>query len=204
MGRLRAESSLASTTPSRLASGSGQVWVVARGELTDVDDSIICTLLAAARHPAPAGSEAAARGELACFDNSIICTLRAAVRHLAPGPAGCETAAPGLRQLHHLHSVRHPAPAGCGARRAESSLASITTSSSLCGSPSGSARERDGGARRARWIRQLHHLHSAGHRLASGSGRVWVAAGSALTSTTPSSALCGPPSGRASGGSGRK
>jgi hypothetical protein len=162
---------------------------------------LICTLLATVRHPAPAGCGVAERGELAGFDNSI--NFQTA---LCWPPSGIR-----LRQ-------------GVGRRREGSLPASTTPSSALCGPPSGIrpgvGRQRAG----ARWLRQLHHLHSAGHRPVSGCGRVWGGSawgarwlrqphhlhsagirlrpgvgrrreGSSPSSTTPSSALCGPPSG---------
>ncbi len=144
-----------------LASGSGRVWcgaVAASGELAGHDNSIICTLQAAVRHLAPTGSGAAVHGQLAGLDNSIICIFLAA--------------------------VRHPAPAQQGG----SSLTSTTPSSALCWTLSGIRLQpgvvwRSGGARGARWPRQLHHLHSAGRRPASGSGRVWY--GCALGASWP-------------------
>jgi hypothetical protein len=164
----------------------------ARGELAGFDSSIIFTLLATVRHPAPAGCGSATRGELACFDSSTICsdsalcwppsgfrlqpgvgqrrgelacfdsstisTVLAALRH--PAPAGCGSAARG--ELVGFDSyiictvwaaVRHPAPAGCeptvGRRRAGSSPASTTPSSALCGPPSGIRLRLGAGRRRA-------------------------------------------------------
>ena len=81
------------TTDTNAAAASTGRGAAARGELAGFDNSIICTLGAAVRHPAPAGCGAAARGELAGFDNSIICTLRAAVRHPAPAGLGVAAAA---------------------------------------------------------------------------------------------------------------
>jgi hypothetical protein len=66
-------------------------------------------------------------------------------------------------------AIRQPAPAGCrAAARGE-----------------------------ARWLRRQHPLHSAGRHPAAGPGRVQGcgAWGGSLAPTTPSSALCGPPSG---------
>jgi hypothetical protein len=102
VGRQRAGSSLALTTPSSAvilhsagsspASGSGRVWGGSARELAGFDNSIICTLRAAVWHPAPAGRGAAACGELAGFDSFTICTLRAAVRHPGRRHAGSSPA----------------------------------------------------------------------------------------------------------------
>ena len=106
---------------------------------------------------------------LAGSDYTIFCTLRAAVRQ--PAPAGCRAAAPGgsPAPTPPLPALRQPAPAGCiVATRGE-----------------------------ARWLRRQHPLHSAGRHPAAGPGRVQGcgAWGGSLAPTTPSSALCGPPSG---------
>jgi hypothetical protein len=106
---------------------------------------------------------------LAGSDYTIFCTLRAAVRQ--PAPAGCRAAAPGgsPAPTPPLPALRQPAPAGCiVATRGE-----------------------------ARWLRRQHPLHSTGRSPAIGSCRLQGcgARGGSLAPTTPSSALCGPPSG---------
>jgi hypothetical protein len=106
---------------------------------------------------------------LAGSDYTIFCTLRAAVRQ--PAPAGCRAAAPGgsPAPTPPLPALRQPAPAGCiVATRGE-----------------------------ARWLRRQHPLHSTGRSPAIGFCRLQGcgARGGSLAPTTPSSALCGPPSG---------
>jgi hypothetical protein len=81
----------------RPASGPGLVWAAARRELSGLNNSIICTLQATVRHPAPAGCGAAARGELAGFENSICCARQAA------RPGWCDEHTGGLPWVLLLH-----------------------------------------------------------------------------------------------------
>ncbi len=75
-------------------------WATASFRPAGFDDTIICTLRAAVRQPAPAGCRAAARGGLAGFNDTIFCTLWAAVRQwllegaphymALPPPSNCQ------------------------------------------------------------------------------------------------------------------
>jgi len=169
-----ARGGLASTTPSSASCRPPP----------DFDDTILCTLRAAVRQPAPAGCRAAVRLE-ACWLR-LHHLLHATGRSPAAGScrlqgccsrglAGSDTTTPctpaaGSCRLHCCDAaIRQPAPAGCrAAARGE-----------------------------ARWLRLHHLLHSAGRHPAAGPGRVQGcgAWGGSLAPTTPSSALCGPPSG---------
>jgi hypothetical protein len=94
-GPRHAGASPASTPPSAALCGplSGSWLCSLCEELAGFDDTIICTLQAAVRQPAPAGCRAAARGGPAGFDDIILCPLLATVRQTAP--AGCWAAASG-------------------------------------------------------------------------------------------------------------
>ena len=109
---------------------------------------------------------------------------------------------PGARRLRHHHSLHSgsrllPVALLRRAGRLAGSDDNILCTLRAAVRQSASAGCRAAARGEARWLRLHHPLHSAGRHPAAGPGRVQGcgAWGGSLAPTTPSSALCGPPSG---------
>ncbi len=158
-----------------VAAASSRCGAAMCGELAGFDSSSICTRLAAVRHPAPAWCGTAARGELglswlaSTAPSSAVCWPPSGSGRVWDAARGePTTASPAL--CWPPSCIRHPAGSGIAAR---GKLAGFDNSSIFALASGIRLRPR---VRRcalgARWLRQLHHLHSASSRPAS--GRVWA------------------------------